>query len=112
MSVHLNEEGVKNVAERKRVLLRRVLQLNRHFSAINTQIFNLDRSNATHALLSTSEMKTEGMYGCEVSTETPQFRTIKAEKELYVYEGVVRKFRLYNDITLKPTFEKLSLRVV
>nr|XP_015915952.1 synaptogenesis protein syg-2 isoform X2 [Parasteatoda tepidariorum] len=46
---------------------------------------DMHRSNATHAFLTTSEMQTEGVYGCEVSTETPQFRTIKAEKELYVY---------------------------
>ncbi|XP_055929957.1 synaptogenesis protein syg-2-like isoform X1 [Argiope bruennichi] len=46
---------------------------------------DLERSNATHALLYKTEMQTEGMYGCEVSTEMPHFRTIKAEKELYVY---------------------------
>lgn len=47
--------------------------------------FQLHHSNATHAFLYRSEMQTEGVYGCEVSTEMPQFRTIKAEKELYVY---------------------------
>ncbi|KAG8199128.1 hypothetical protein JTE90_015965 [Oedothorax gibbosus] len=46
---------------------------------------DLHRSNATHAFLYKSEMQTEGVYGCEVSTEMPQFRTIKAEKELFVY---------------------------
>ncbi|GIY88014.1 ig-like domain-containing protein [Caerostris extrusa] len=45
----------------------------------------LRRSNATHAFLNTSDLDTEGTYGCEVSTEVPSFRTIKAGKELRVH---------------------------
>ncbi|XP_054709440.1 synaptogenesis protein syg-2-like [Uloborus diversus] len=46
---------------------------------------DLHSSNATHAHLYTSELESEGTYGCEVSTEVPSFRTIKAEKTMHVY---------------------------
>ncbi|GFV72720.1 uncharacterized protein TNCV_1951891 [Trichonephila clavipes] len=58
----------------------------------SAQMYSLDgvfldllRSNATHAFLYTSNLDTEGTYGCEVSTEVPSFRTIKAGKELRVH---------------------------
>ncbi|GBL82466.1 hypothetical protein AVEN_252596-1 [Araneus ventricosus] len=58
----------------------------------SAQMYSLDgvfldllRSNATHAFLYTSDFDTEGTYGCEVSTEIPSFRTIKAGKELRVH---------------------------
>lgn len=43
-------------------------------------------------------METEGVYACEVSTQV--FRTIKAEKELYVYG----KFNLLLELLLLNTF--------
>ncbi|GIY02318.1 hypothetical protein CEXT_247551 [Caerostris extrusa] len=39
---------------------------------------SLPKSNATHVYLYKTDLNTEGTYGCEVSTEAPSFRTIKA----------------------------------
>ncbi|KAG8198555.1 hypothetical protein JTE90_026455 [Oedothorax gibbosus] len=47
---------------------------------------DLENSNATHALLYTSNLETEGTYGCEVSTDVlSSIRTIKAGKELRIH---------------------------
>ncbi|GFX67949.1 ig-like domain-containing protein [Trichonephila clavipes] len=46
---------------------------------------DLPRSNATHVYLYKTDLNTEGTYGCEVSTEAPSFRTVKADKELRIY---------------------------
>ncbi|XP_035207999.1 uncharacterized protein LOC118182722 isoform X3 [Stegodyphus dumicola] len=70
-------------------------------------------SNATHAYLYKSVMETEGMYGCEVSTEVPSFRTIKAEKELYVYVipegdptlfGVLNRYPIGSEVNVTCIF--------
>ncbi|KAG8184780.1 hypothetical protein JTE90_011566 [Oedothorax gibbosus] len=45
----------------------------------------LKRSNASHVFLRSSDLNTEGTYGCEVSSEAPHFKTVKAEDELRVY---------------------------
>lgn len=74
---------------------------------------DLHHSNATHAFLYTSEMATEGVYGCEVSTEIPSFRTIKAEKELYVYVipdgdptlfGVLNRYPIGSEVNVTCVF--------
>ncbi|KAF8784488.1 Cell adhesion molecule 2 like protein [Argiope bruennichi] len=46
---------------------------------------DLPKSNATHVYLYKTDLNTEGTYGCEVSTEAPSFRTVKADKELRIY---------------------------
>nr|XP_042898122.1 uncharacterized protein LOC122269382 [Parasteatoda tepidariorum] len=46
---------------------------------------DLESSNATHVYLYKTDLNTEGTYGCEVSTEAPSFRTVKADKELRIY---------------------------
>ncbi|XP_054709441.1 synaptogenesis protein syg-2-like [Uloborus diversus] len=46
---------------------------------------DLERCNATHAFLYTSDFDTEGTYGCEVSIEVPSYRTIMSEKELRIH---------------------------
>ncbi|KAG8177940.1 hypothetical protein JTE90_000803 [Oedothorax gibbosus] len=52
----------------------------------NFSVPQLSRSNATRAFLHSSYFPTEGLFGSEVSVEMPHFRTIKAEKEMLVYE--------------------------
>ncbi|XP_035217259.1 nephrin-like [Stegodyphus dumicola] len=69
----------------------------------------MHNSNATHALLHKSELESEGIYGCEVSTEVPSFRTIKAEKRMHVYVipeegptiyGMVDRYAIGSEVNL------------
>ncbi|XP_023237045.1 uncharacterized protein LOC111636097, partial [Centruroides sculpturatus] len=48
---------------------------------------DLSQSNETHVYLYKTDLNTEGSYGCEVSTEAPSFRTVKADRDLRVYES-------------------------
>ncbi|XP_064456670.1 uncharacterized protein LOC135367370 [Ornithodoros turicata] len=43
------------------------------------------RSDKNKVFLEKTDLNTEGMYGCEVSTESPGYRTVKGERELRVY---------------------------
>ncbi|CAL1270743.1 unnamed protein product [Larinioides sclopetarius] len=86
----------------------------------SAQMYSLDgvfldllRSNATHAFLYTSDLDTEGTYGCEVSTEVPSFRTIKAGKELRVHVipkegpriyGVQKSYRIGDFVNMTCLF--------
>ncbi|XP_035208096.1 uncharacterized protein LOC118182818 isoform X2 [Stegodyphus dumicola] len=74
---------------------------------------DLHLSNATHAYLYTSDLETEGTYGCEVSTEVPSFRTIKAGKELRVHVipeegpkifGVQKNYRIGDVVNVTCAF--------
>ncbi|KAH9416442.1 hypothetical protein DERP_012870 [Dermatophagoides pteronyssinus] len=56
------------------------------------QSFNLDgiyldlkKSNATHVILHHTDLNSDGLYGCEVSTEGPAFATRKNEKLMKIY---------------------------
>ncbi|GBL83382.1 hypothetical protein AVEN_110691-1 [Araneus ventricosus] len=46
---------------------------------------DLDRSNSSHVLLTSTDLNSEGLYGCEVSGEAPSFSTAKSEDEMRVY---------------------------
>ncbi|XP_022238905.1 uncharacterized protein LOC106457325 isoform X2 [Limulus polyphemus] len=46
---------------------------------------NLSKSNQTHVYLEKTDVNSEGSYGCEVSTEAPSYRTVKADKDMNVY---------------------------
>ncbi|XP_076370278.1 uncharacterized protein LOC143256662 isoform X2 [Tachypleus tridentatus] len=46
---------------------------------------NLSKSNQTHVYLEKTDVNSEGSYGCEVSTEAPSYRTVKADKNMNVY---------------------------
>ncbi|XP_076323665.1 uncharacterized protein LOC143232306 [Tachypleus tridentatus] len=46
---------------------------------------NLNKSNQTHVYLEKTDLNSEGSYGCEVSTEAPSYRTVKADKDMTVY---------------------------
>ncbi|KAH9400762.1 hypothetical protein TYRP_002336 [Tyrophagus putrescentiae] len=43
------------------------------------------RSNATHVVLSRTDLNSDGLYACEVSTEAPAFATRKNEKMMKIY---------------------------
>ncbi|XP_053211354.1 uncharacterized protein LOC128394996 [Panonychus citri] len=72
---------------------------------------NIDllRSNATHVHLDWTDLNTEGTFGCEVSTEAPVFRTVKAEKDLRIYvapiselkiNGIEERYNIEDTVTL------------
>ncbi|XP_076336510.1 uncharacterized protein LOC143239381 [Tachypleus tridentatus] len=46
---------------------------------------DLKNSNQTHVYLDQTDLNTDGLYGCEVSTEAPSYKTVQAEKKLKVY---------------------------
>ncbi|XP_076365907.1 uncharacterized protein LOC143254645 isoform X2 [Tachypleus tridentatus] len=46
---------------------------------------DLKKSNQTHVYLNQTDLNTEGLYGCEVSTEAPSYRTVQAEKNMKIY---------------------------
>ncbi|XP_064455039.1 uncharacterized protein LOC135366292 isoform X2 [Ornithodoros turicata] len=46
---------------------------------------NLSRSNHSRVFLERTDLNSEGSYGCEVSTEGPEYRTIIFEKDLNIY---------------------------
>ncbi|XP_076363290.1 uncharacterized protein LOC143253385 [Tachypleus tridentatus] len=46
---------------------------------------DLQRSNQTHVFLTQTDLKTEGLYECEVSTEAPSYSTVQADKILKIY---------------------------
>lgn len=43
------------------------------------------RSDKNTVYLSMTDINTEGVYGCEVSTEGPSYQTVRGEKEMRVY---------------------------
>ncbi|XP_054169259.1 uncharacterized protein LOC128966433 [Oppia nitens] len=43
------------------------------------------RSNSTHAFLTYTDLHSDGMYACEISTEGPSYRTVRSEQLLKVY---------------------------
>ncbi|XP_054932793.2 uncharacterized protein [Dermacentor andersoni] len=64
---------------------------------------NLSKSNHNRVYLDRTDLNSEGSYGCEVSTEGPEFRTIIFEKDLNIYvlpergpviEGVRGRYQL------------------
>ncbi|KAG0424344.1 hypothetical protein HPB47_028423, partial [Ixodes persulcatus] len=64
---------------------------------------NLSKSNHNRVFLDRTDLNSEGSYGCEVSTEGPEFRTIIFEKDLNIYvlpergpviEGVHARYQL------------------
>ncbi|XP_022242230.1 uncharacterized protein LOC106459949 [Limulus polyphemus] len=46
---------------------------------------DLERSNQTHVFLAKTDLSTEGLYECEVSTEAPSYRTVQVDKALKIY---------------------------
>ncbi|XP_076335701.1 uncharacterized protein LOC143238933 isoform X2 [Tachypleus tridentatus] len=46
---------------------------------------DLERSNQTHVFLTNTDLSTEGLYECEVSTEAPSYRTVQVDKTLKMY---------------------------
>ncbi|KAI7690362.1 hypothetical protein SSS_01120, partial [Sarcoptes scabiei] len=78
------------------------------------QSFNLDgihldttKSNATHVILYLTDLNSDGLYGCEVSTEGPIFATRKNEKLMKIYvlpeetltiKGSCDTFRIDEDV--------------
>ncbi|UYV77249.1 hypothetical protein LAZ67_15000229 [Cordylochernes scorpioides] len=46
---------------------------------------NIQKSNESYIHLNKTDMNTGGVYGCEVSTDAPQFKTVRAEKEIRIY---------------------------
>ncbi|XP_076344003.1 kin of IRRE-like protein 3 isoform X2 [Tachypleus tridentatus] len=46
---------------------------------------DLKCSNQTHVYLNQTDLNTDGLYGCEVSTEAPSYRTVQAEKKMKIY---------------------------
>ncbi|XP_022248782.1 uncharacterized protein LOC111087205 [Limulus polyphemus] len=46
---------------------------------------DLERSNQTHVFLTETDLRTEGLYECEVSTEAPSYSTVQADKILKIY---------------------------
>ncbi|XP_054709141.1 uncharacterized protein LOC129218844 [Uloborus diversus] len=46
---------------------------------------DLDKSNSSHVFLNSTDLNSEGLYGCEVSGEAPSFSTAKSEDEMRVY---------------------------
>ena len=49
----------------------------------------LDQSNASHVILLTTDLHSEGLYACEVSTEAPDFSTVRVEKQMKVYGKII-----------------------
>lgn len=45
----------------------------------------MERSNSSHVFLSSTDLNSEGLYGCEVSSEAPSFSTAKSEDEMRIY---------------------------
>ncbi|XP_025018075.1 uncharacterized protein LOC107361825, partial [Tetranychus urticae] len=58
---------------------------------------NIDllKSNSTHVCLESIDLNTEGTFGCEVSTEAPVFRTVKAEKDLRIYVSPTSHLKVF-----------------
>ncbi|GFX16658.1 ig-like domain-containing protein [Trichonephila clavipes] len=55
----------------------------RNAKSIDT--IDLERSNSSHVLLISTDLNSEGLYGCEVSGEAPSFSTAKSEDEMRIY---------------------------
>lgn len=64
---------------------------------------NLSKSNHSSVFLERTDLNSEGSYGCEVSTEGPEYRTIIFEKDLNIYvlpdrgpviEGVKQRYEV------------------
>ena len=56
-------------------------------------ILQLNKSNETHVFLSKTDLNTEGTFSCEVSTDAPSFKTVKAEKDLRIYGKMLVEIR-------------------
>uniref|UniRef100_A0AAN0N7N0 Glutamate [NMDA] receptor subunit 1 n=1 Tax=Polyphagotarsonemus latus TaxID=1204166 RepID=A0AAN0N7N0_9ACAR len=70
---------------------------------------DLNKSNASHVIFSKTDLDSQGTYSCEVSTEAPDFSTVKAEKQMKVYilpedplriEGTEPTYEMHNLINL------------
>ncbi|XP_054169260.1 uncharacterized protein LOC128966434 [Oppia nitens] len=61
---------------------------------LNGAYVDITRSNATHAFLSYTDLNSDGMYACEVSTEGPSFATIRSERLMKVYALPVESLRI------------------
>ncbi|XP_022240361.1 uncharacterized protein LOC106458180 [Limulus polyphemus] len=70
---------------------------------------NLNKSNQTHVYLEKTDLNSEGSYGCEVSTEAPSYRTVKADKDMNVYvlpegkptiDGIDRMYEIGDHVNL------------
>ncbi|GFW83653.1 uncharacterized protein TNCV_2205011 [Trichonephila clavipes] len=46
---------------------------------------DLTRSNEGNIYMPTTDVNSEGIYRCEVSTESPHFRTVRGEREMRIY---------------------------
>ncbi|XP_040359260.1 synaptogenesis protein syg-2 isoform X2 [Ixodes scapularis] len=46
---------------------------------------DMNKSSVGSLLLKETDMKSEGLYSCEVSADAPSFQTVRSEKELKVY---------------------------
>ena len=55
----------------------------------------LSLSNMTHVYLSRTDLESEGVYSCEVSSEAPFFSTVKAEKQMKVYGKSFLEYFVY-----------------
>ncbi|XP_067130867.1 synaptogenesis protein syg-2-like [Centruroides vittatus] len=64
---------------------------------------DLSQSNESYVYLYRTDLNTEGTYACEVSTEAPLFKTVKAEEDLRVYvmpkelptiDGIVSRYQV------------------
>lgn len=66
------------------------------FTVFNSTIisFQLERSNSSHVFLSSTDLNSEGLYGCEVSGEAPSFSTAKSEDEMRVYSKLCHVYKL------------------
>lgn len=45
----------------------------------------MQKSNATHVYLKQATLASDGMYKCEVSSDSPSFVTVSAERQMKVY---------------------------
>lgn len=48
-------------------------------------MFQPAKSTKNVVYLSRTDINSEGVYGCEVSTEGPSYQTVRGEKEMRIY---------------------------
>ncbi|CAL1265151.1 unnamed protein product, partial [Larinioides sclopetarius] len=74
---------------------------------------DLDRSNSSHVLLTSTDLNSEGLYGCEVSGEAPSFSTAKSEDEMRVYAlpssgpdiiGLQPRYQISDEVNITCSF--------
>ncbi|KAL3223462.1 hypothetical protein MRX96_027559 [Rhipicephalus microplus] len=56
-----------------------------HLVPVSRIIHKGQIEDKNNVFLEKTDLNTEGMYGCEVSTEGPGFKTVKGERELRIY---------------------------